>query len=843
MFAQVIRRTTWITLCLLMLVNVSVSGAGHQKIIPPPPKDDYDSGIPGDKNGNGIPDYEEDANHNGIPDFEEDLNNNGIPDFEEDMNHNGIPDLEEDLNHNGIPDFEEDGIEDKNHNGIPDDEEIPENQLAPRPAKTTIWSKPSYFPGDWHDKRNWSKGVPKENRALIDRAGVVHIRSSKTGSADDYRTEDVDVQVGYAHDALVHHITGAIGFRSIEIAELARSTAEYILSDSARLHTAYVTVGERGRGYFNQEGGEHDIRISLRIAMRSGSSGTYALSGNAKCTTKRLVVGYAGEGVLDQTGGTLEVANMCVGYAGRGEYRLGGGGKLKAKQMHVGKECTAVVNQTGGHAEIGKLTLYPNATYNLKGGDITTNDLVISTRALLDIFCLESVTISLQGDRRKDLAEMIRKGLIYIGPCEYEITYSKNNKRTTLVKHSYKFSDDTSEPLRHTRVDLEHKPPKVEDIPRQTIREQFSGRRIIENSQIIEAGYNLLLEGRLETAKATYIGPQNAARFNNCQGKHKCGIMLWLGPGSFYNLGGEGYLETGCVEYLEGSVSQSRGIHTVGGAMFFEGEFFRMSGPSTLSPRNAFYIASGSTFEQASGTCEMKGTMFISGTYNLYTDASLKADSIIIRSKNTPAPTRYQPRTNQKKTFVEADFTQTGGSVIAASLNIGSGALYRMKRGSVALMNLSLHGSLEIDILAIESFKVLGNHTERLNAYIAEGRIFDPTLYGAGLKAVFTNNATYLEINYERLDSGIRKYWNLKKNQPDYWHDETRYKKWHTEPAKQTVSIDRDACVIIAAPPPSISSTSKSAGRIAATSFRNPILNSMRARSTWGLTITNAPRT
>ena len=72
-----------------------------EKPMPDDEKDEHEEQpIPSpDKNGNGIPDFEEDKNGNGIPDFEEDKNGNGIPDFEDpeiDENMNGIPDIKED---------------------------------------------------------------------------------------------------------------------------------------------------------------------------------------------------------------------------------------------------------------------------------------------------------------------------------------------------------------------------------------------------------------------------------------------------------------------------------------------------------------------------------------------------------------------------------------------------------------------------------------------------------------------------------------------------------------------------------------------------------------------------
>ena len=77
-----------------------------------------------DTDGDGIPDYlDPDDDNDGIPDVRDaDKNGDGIPDIEQDIDGDGIPDyLDADDDGDGIPDSREGSVYDTDGDGLPDD--------------------------------------------------------------------------------------------------------------------------------------------------------------------------------------------------------------------------------------------------------------------------------------------------------------------------------------------------------------------------------------------------------------------------------------------------------------------------------------------------------------------------------------------------------------------------------------------------------------------------------------------------------------------------------------------------------------------------------------------------
>lgn len=145
------------------------------------------------------------------------------------------------------------------------------------------------------------------------------------------------------------------------------------------LNVGSETIGVRGTGTFDQEGGTHTTG-SLVLGQNAGSSGTYYFTGGT--LNDDAIVGDAGIGVFNNSGGTHNVTgDLILGNqaTGDGTYNLSGTGSLNVTGTEfIGAAGTGTFMQTGGTNTANSISVGNNlggiGTYTLSDGPLTVTN-------------------------------------------------------------------------------------------------------------------------------------------------------------------------------------------------------------------------------------------------------------------------------------------------------------------------------------------------------------------------------------------------------------------------------------------------------------------------------------
>ena len=156
----------------------------------------------------------------------------------------------------------------------------------------------------------------------------------------------------------------------------------YNLSGSGALYAnTSEMIGVTGTGSFVQSGGTHSISGAGHQLFLGGlgAVGSYTLAGGSLTAAEHEYVGASGQGNFDHTGGSNVVPNtLDVGaFAGStGVYSLGGTGTLIVNQLTVGDLGNGTFNQTGGSNHATHFTIAGTSgaagSYSLSGGSFVS---------------------------------------------------------------------------------------------------------------------------------------------------------------------------------------------------------------------------------------------------------------------------------------------------------------------------------------------------------------------------------------------------------------------------------------------------------------------------------------
>ena len=216
--------------------------------------------------------------------------------------------------------------------------------------------------GNWDSDANWNPYAPRisySDDARIDNGGTATISTAVAGRQCD------ELQVAY----------------------LGGSSGHVVLSGAGALSSRAASIGSRGVGTFTQTGGTHTLWSGgggLGLGTNETGDGTYTLSGGDLIAQRGITVGECGKGTFNQIGGTNTVTGSPL-YIGRstggdGTYTLSDG-VLDAGSVaiYVGQwgAVAAEFNLNGGTADSHALYLSAAGTVNLR------NDCGFSTGYLL----------------------------------------------------------------------------------------------------------------------------------------------------------------------------------------------------------------------------------------------------------------------------------------------------------------------------------------------------------------------------------------------------------------------------------------------------------------------------
>jgi len=154
--------------------------------------------------------------------------------------------------------------------------------------------------------------------------------------------------------------------------EASTGDSTYSLEAGELRVTGTGHVGGKGRGVFNQVGGEMSVSMWFVIGRYEGAVGVYNLTGgrflSGTGTTYGTIVGEAGRGTLNVSGGgTLETQNR-LGVNGCSQVNLGTGGTIKVSFI----EKQPQYNGTAGEFNFDGGTLVYNGVPAVQGEFIKT---------------------------------------------------------------------------------------------------------------------------------------------------------------------------------------------------------------------------------------------------------------------------------------------------------------------------------------------------------------------------------------------------------------------------------------------------------------------------------------
>ena len=165
----------------------------------------------------------------------------------------------------------------------------------------------------------------------------------------------------------------------LNIAVQASSSGEYNLFNSGQLNTTHLSVGVRGTGSFDQQGGTANLSRMFFVGRESTATGDVSISQQAVFDCQVATIGDHGEGTFDQRFSTVTVsANLYVGYggSGNGEYTLTGGSLAAGLEQTVGYYGSGSFLQEGGSNQVGtylRLGRFAGSSgsYTMDGGVLT----------------------------------------------------------------------------------------------------------------------------------------------------------------------------------------------------------------------------------------------------------------------------------------------------------------------------------------------------------------------------------------------------------------------------------------------------------------------------------------
>ena len=497
---------------------------------------------------------------------------------------------------------------------------------------------------------------------------------------------------------------------------------------NGRLSSSSTTIGDTGKGIFNQRSGTHSVTNYLYLGKNGGGEGTYNLTGGS-LESYRLYVGTGGTGTFTHSSGSVNTTSLSVGdgYYSSGSYELSGSSSsLEASNETIGRYGTGTfthndgVNRVTGYLSLGKsytitvygsdITYHGNGTYNMAGGRLEATDsgfnmYVADDKKSYGTVNLTGGTMDLgagnlylgYGDSAHGTftqsGGVLSAAVLQVGGSSWSGGYGGYELSDTGVVHA---GDET--------VDF-----------RGTFS-QSGGEHTVAGLLTMDSGGGFYMSGGSLAAADDGFNLDNHGVFTHSGGNVDLGSGS-LNVYSHYELSGTAVL-VAHDEYLGGSDStafiQSGGDHYIASSLSIgDGGSYSMTGGDIAAAAGAFSMYCG---DNGSGIFSQED-----GSVNLGTDAD---ESFLRLGNNSGSSGTYELSGGSLAAYDEnigyngsGTFTQTGGSnTLAGSLviatNEGSSGSYFLNDGvlSVSDIIVNANGSFTQSGGTVSAGSVLNNH-------------------------------------------------------------------------------------------------------------------------------------
>ena len=166
-----------------------------------------------------------------------------------------------------------------------------------------------------------------------------------------------DQYIGYQGTGIFEHSAGInqpAPYHDMSVGKMAGGDGTYRLSGTGQFGIDNLTVGDAGKGAFEQSGGTANSTGYLVVGSKEGSEGSYSLTGGTLTVASGSTVGGAGNGRFLHFAGTHTVSSsygsLTIGSSATGEgfYDMGGTAQLNVDDLNVGWYGNGRMNQAGG---------------------------------------------------------------------------------------------------------------------------------------------------------------------------------------------------------------------------------------------------------------------------------------------------------------------------------------------------------------------------------------------------------------------------------------------------------------------------------------------------------------
>lgn len=452
------------------------------------------------------------------------------------------------------------------------------------------------------------------------------------------------------------------------------ATGTFLMSGGNFVGTEF-DVGYFGNGTMIQSGGSVSLSQFYGVGYVAGGVGTYLMV-NGSVLSPDGYVGLYGTGTFIQVGGTnthLSVLSLGETTGAAGTYRLGAG-TLNASEVTVGNEGSGTFDMLGGR--LNAVNFFAGSSANSIGNGTFANGLVtISNEATFGVgtnstsrFALNSGTVNVGGDmslgfEQGSYGKFIMDGgalssnelkVGYIGDGEFVQLLNVNTVNTYVSIADQAASTGTyamrGGTLNATELEVGYRGQGTMIHTGGTVNvSDFMAVGFVLTGS---GNYNLLPGGVLN-APSSYVGLYGAGTMSQSGGAHNVPNILSVGENTaatgWYDLGGDGVITTGELDVGfqgTGVFNQTGGTITateinVGGSIGGVGTYTMTGGTINVGDENvSFMTTTSGRFTQSGGVHNVTNVL------NLAVQAG-----------------------------TDAAFRFEGGSLNAASVNIGGGSL------------------------------------------------------------------------------------------------------------------------------------------------------------------------